>query len=56
MKHPADAIGREAGRIGVGSSDLVLFDPKAVRTLDNRQSLYDGETLYGAVADVFRAS
>lgn len=56
VKHPADAIGREAGRIGVGSSDLVLFDPKAVRTLDNRQSLYDGETLYGAVADVFRAS
>ena len=56
VKHPAEAIGREAGRIGVGSSDLVLFDPKPVRTLENRQSLYDGETLYGAVADVFRAS
>jgi dihydroorotase len=56
VKNPAEAIGRDAGRIGVGSTDMVLFDPAPVRALENPQSLYDGETLQGEVADVFRAS
>jgi len=56
VKEPARTIGREAGRIAVGTSGTVLFDPQPVRMLQNRQSLYDGETLYGKVVDLFRAS
>ncbi len=53
--NPARAIGREAGRIGAGTTDTVLFDPQPVRVLDEPQSLYHAETLYGEVVEVFRA-
>ena len=56
VKNPAASIGREAGSIDVGATDLVLFDPEALRVVDNHQSLYYGETLYGKVVEVFRAS
>ena len=55
VTNPARAIGKESGRIAVGSTDLVLFDPATVSELDDPQSLYDGETLYGEVVEVFRA-
>jgi len=55
VKNPAAAIGREAGTVATGSTDLVLFDPDPVRTVDNRQSLYDGEALFGKVVQTFRA-
>ena len=56
VKNPALAIGREAGSVEIGSTDLVLFDPNPARMLENRQSLYGGETLYGEIVEFFRAS
>lgn len=55
VKQPAAAIGKEMGTIGVGTTDLVLFDPHASYTVENRQSLYDHERLGGKVVEVFRA-
>ncbi|WP_345969107.1 dihydroorotase [Sulfurimonas sp. HSL1-6] len=56
VREPARTIGRDAGTVGVGSTDLVLFDPRPVRMLDNRQSLYNGETLHGTVEKLFTIS
>ncbi|MEJ2501196.1 MAG: dihydroorotase [Campylobacterales bacterium] len=56
VTNPARSIGKEAGSVGVGSTDLVLFDPTPVKMVENRQSLYDGETLYGEIVEFFRAS
>ncbi|MEN8147805.1 MAG: amidohydrolase family protein [Campylobacterota bacterium] len=51
VQNPARSIGQDAGEIGVGqSADLVLFDPKAGYTLENSLSLYNTETLFGAVS------
>jgi dihydroorotase len=53
VREPARSIGRDAGMIGVGTTDVVLFDPQPVRMLEDRQSLYDGETLHGTVVKRF---
>ena len=53
--NPAKAIGRDAGRIEVGSTDLVLFDPEPTMQIDDKQSLYDGEMLHGKVLEIYRA-
>ena len=51
VQNPAKSIAQEAGEIGVGqSADLVLFDPKASFELENSLSLYNNETLFGAVS------
>lgn len=50
VKNPAKSIAKDAGVIAVGAdAELVLFDPEASFTLNNSLSLYDGETLYGAI-------
>ncbi len=54
VANPASSIGLERGRIEVGASELVLFDPETVSKVRNPNSLYDGETLYGRVIEVFR--
>jgi dihydroorotase len=56
VTNPARSIGKKAGSVGIGSTDLVLFDPTPVKMVENRQSLYDGETLYGEIVEFFRAS
>lgn len=56
VKNPAKTIGKQMGTVDVGTTDLVLFDPEVTSQLENRQSLYDGETLYGQVVEVFRAA
>lgn len=48
--NPAKSIAQEAGIITAGAdADLVLFDANKETVLENRLSLYDGETLYGSV-------
>ena len=50
VKNPAESIAKDAGVIAAGAdAELVLFDPEASFTLNNSLSLYDGETLYGAI-------
>lgn len=56
ITNPAKAIGKDAGRIEVGATDLVLFDPSPTMQLDDRQSLYHGEMISGKVVEVYRAS
>ncbi len=47
---PASSIGEVAGEIRVGeSADLVLFDPTQSAVSQNSHSLYNNETLFGAV-------
>lgn len=51
VQNPARSIGQEAGEIGAGQkADLVLFDPKVSFTLKNSHSLYNDETLFGAIS------
>ena len=53
VQNPALSIGEDAGVIAVGAkADLVLFDAEATQTLENSLSLYDGETLYGAITPI----
>lgn len=48
---PAKSIGQVAGEISVGhSADLVLFDPAYSAVSQNSHSLYNNETLFGAVS------
>jgi len=50
VQNPAASIAQRAGKIAVGETgDLVLFDPSVTTALENRLSLYDGETLHGVV-------
>jgi dihydroorotase len=50
VANPAKSIDQVVGKIEVGAdADLVLFDVDTEAVLNNRLSLYDGETLYGAV-------
>lgn len=47
---PAKSIGQAAGEIRVGQrADLVLFDPTQSALSQNTHSLYNNETLFGAV-------
>ena len=53
VQNPAKDIAKEAGVIAIGAdAELILFDPDHSYTLDNVLSLYNGETLYGAVTAV----
>lgn len=52
---PARTIGKEAGRIAEGVSDLVLFDPTVEYKVTNTQSLYCGDRLRGEVTAFYRA-
>lgn len=54
VTNPAAAMGKEAGKIDIGSTDLVLFDPSFTRELEDPQSLYHGETLHGSVEAFYR--
>ena len=50
VTNPAKTLGFEAGKIEVGQkADLILFNPHAKRAIDNKQSLYDKEELFGEV-------
>lgn len=55
--NPALSIGKEKGEIKVGENiNAVLFDPNDELHVNNRLSLYDGETLTGRVKIVFKNS
>lgn len=54
VKNPASSIGKAAGRIEIGTTDLVLFDPDTSATVQNPHSLYRGETLKGSVEALYR--
>ncbi len=50
VQNPAESIGQRAGVIAAGQeADLVLFDPTRSAVVQNTHSLYDNETLYGAL-------
>jgi dihydroorotase len=50
VKNPAKSIGLEAGVIKVGQqANVVLFNPHAKASVNNKQSLYDNEELNGKV-------
>jgi dihydroorotase len=50
VKNPANSIGLDAGTIEVGQKvNALLFNPLAKVSVDNKQSLYDGEELSGEV-------
>ncbi|HIP54137.1 MAG TPA: dihydroorotase, partial [Sulfurimonas autotrophica] len=50
VKNPANALGLQAGTIEVGQkADFVLFDVSKKSTIDNAQSLYNGQELFGEV-------
>ena len=53
VANPAKSIGQSAGEIAVGhKADLLLFDPTVSYEVNNTHSLYDGETLFGAVIPI----
>jgi dihydroorotase len=50
VSNPAKHIGKEAGKIEVGSrADFILFDVSKEYEVKNQQSLYNGEVIYGEV-------
>lgn len=50
VSNPAKTIGLEKGTIEVGQkADLLLFNPNTNFQVNNAQSLYNGETLYGEI-------
>ena len=50
VTNPAKTLGFEAGKIEMGQkADLILFNPHAKRVIDNKQSLYNGEKLFGEI-------
>ncbi len=54
--NPALIINQDdIGRIEVGyKADMILFDEKVSRTINDKTSLYDGDTLWGEVKQVFK--
>ncbi len=53
VQNPAASIGQRAGLIAADqAADLVLFDPTHSAVVQNTHSLYDNETLYGALTPV----
>ncbi|MBL0687639.1 MAG: amidohydrolase family protein [Sulfurospirillum sp.] len=54
--NPACIIGQDnIGKIEVGyCADMVLFDEKIPKTIKDKTSLYNGDTLYGEVKKVFK--
>ncbi len=57
VQNPAKSIGRELGEIKVGQKiDAILFNPNEEISINNSQSLYDGEKLSGRVTMSFKES
>jgi dihydroorotase len=52
VKNPAKAIGKERGTIEVGTKDFVLFDTQKALHVSNKQSLYNGEELFGVIKNL----
>ena len=53
VTNPAKNIGLDKGLIEVGQkAELILFNPKATQTVNNAQSLYNTEELYGEVIQI----
>ena len=54
VQNPAKSIKMDAGILEVGqNADLLLFDTQKKKTIENAQSLYNGEELFGAVVQNF---
>jgi len=54
VQNPAKAIGIEAGEIKEGQrADIILFDPNAKKVINNKQSLYDKEELFGKIVPLY---
>ncbi|WP_345991539.1 dihydroorotase [Sulfurimonas sp. HSL-1716] len=51
VQNPAKAIGEERGKIEVGTKGFVIFDTKETMFVDNSQSLYNGEELFGVIKE-----
>jgi dihydroorotase len=51
VQNPAKAMGKSAGTIEIGSKNFILFDTEHSSLIDNPQSLYDQEELYGIIRD-----
>ena len=49
VKNPAKAIGKQRGTVAVGTKDFVLFDTQKSYHVSNKQSLYNGEELFGVI-------
>ncbi len=55
VQNPAKSIAKEAGTIKVGDRvDAVLFDINRTVKIDNTQSLYNGEEIFGKVTMSFK--
>ena len=53
VQNPAKAINTEAGTIEVGQkADFVLFDSNEKSIVNNAQSLYNGEELFGQIIEI----
>jgi dihydroorotase len=56
-KNSASSISRDAGEIKSGQvCDMVVFDIREKTTINNANSLYDGETLQGSITKAFMGS
>ncbi len=54
VKNPAESINLESGEIKVGQkANALLFDINKETTINNSQSLYNGESLYGEITKYF---
>jgi dihydroorotase len=50
VQNPAKVLDIEAGEIAVGEkANLILLDTNAEYIIANKQSLYDGEILFGKI-------
>ena len=53
VTNPAKSIGLDCGRIEIGQkAEFILFNPDVKQVINNAQSLYNGETLYGEVSSI----
>ena len=50
VQNPAQSLGIKAGEIKVGqTANTILFNPHATKNINNEQSLYNGDELYGEI-------
>jgi dihydroorotase len=49
--NPAKVIGKETGSVHVGMNNFLLFDAEKSFCVDNEQSLYNQETLFGTIRE-----
>ncbi len=52
VENPAKAIGKERGKIEVGTKDFVVFSADETLHVKNSQSLYNGEELFGVIKNI----